>query len=77
MEDSKLTKLEENKNNIEIINCHYCHKKLKLMSFTCKCQNIFCLKHMNPIDHQCQYNYKLEHQKLIIEKNPVILPKKI
>ncbi len=36
-----------------------CNKKLKLMKFTCKCQEHFCLKHMAPESHNCQFDYRI------------------
>lgn len=57
--------------------CQECNKKIKLMSFSCKCGNKYCMKHMSPIDHNCVFNFKEEHKKKILKSNPVITPQKI
>jgi predicted nucleic acid binding AN1-type Zn finger protein len=78
MDESKEKNLKMDQNIInEVKECHFCQKKLKLMSFQCKCENTFCLKHMNPIDHNCQFDFKLAHKKILTEKNPLIIPNKI
>ena len=40
--------------------CNQCNKKIGLMSFTCKCENNFCIKHRFPDSHDCSFDYKLE-----------------
>lgn len=50
--------------------CHFCNKKLKLMSFTCKCEFKFCVAHQNPHSHKCSYDYKSENCKIIEKNNP-------
>tara|TARA_R110002074_G_scaffold302662_2_gene473872 strand:- start:3094 stop:3288 length:195 start_codon:yes stop_codon:yes gene_type:complete len=57
--------------------CFYCNKKIKLISFLCKCNEIFCIKHKNPEDHNCKFNYQEFGKKQIKEKNPLIINKKI
>ena len=58
--------------------CCICKKKLsKLMLsiYTCKCQNLYCPKHI--IDHHCTFDYKTAFQKQIICELPIILTEKI
>ena len=50
--------------------CYLCHKKLSMIQFTCKCNHIYCIQHMNPHSHNCIYDYKSEKQKLIKLHNP-------
>ena len=38
--------------------CKYCNKKLPLIYFTCKCNNLYCIKHQLPHVHNCNYDYK-------------------
>jgi len=52
--------------------CYHCNKKLKMIQFTCKCSHQFCINHLNPHNHNCQYDYKTEKEKKIIENNPLI-----
>ena len=52
------------------IRCDFCNKKLGLIFFTCKCENHFCQKHLNPHSHDCSFNYKLECQEKLKENNP-------
>jgi predicted nucleic acid binding AN1-type Zn finger protein len=66
----KETKKTEKKSKSE--RCHHlqCKKKLKMMSFTCKCGLNFCVAHQNPHSHNCPYDYKSEKCKIIKENNP-------
>lgn len=33
--------------------CNNCKKKLGLMAYTCKCEKLFCIKHLHPEEHAC------------------------
>ena len=35
-----------------------CNKKLKLTDYSCKCENIYCKFHRDPLIHNCIYDYK-------------------
>lgn len=50
--------------------CYECKVKLKLIVFTCKCNHIFCQKHLGAHSHNCTYDYKNEKKKQIEENNP-------
>ena len=50
--------------------CHECGSKLKMIVFTCKCNHIFCHKHLGAHSHNCTYDYKNEKKKQIEENNP-------
>ena len=50
--------------------CHLCKKKLKMIYFTCKCKNHFCIIHQNPHTHNCLYDYKKERENEIEINNP-------
>lgn len=52
------------------IRCTQCMKKLSMMSFTCKCGNMYCITHQTPHMHNCSYNYKLDLQNQIEKNNP-------
>ena len=40
--------------------CTQCKKKLGVISYTCKCEKLFCISHLQPQDHACTFNYKAE-----------------
>ena len=50
--------------------CYECKVKLKMIVFTCKCNHIFCQKHLGAHSHNCVYDYKNEKKKQIEENNP-------
>jgi hypothetical protein len=50
--------------------CYHCNAKLKMIVFTCKCNHIFCPKHLGAHSHNCPYDYKNEKKKQIEENNP-------
>ena len=52
------------------LRCTQCKKKLSMMSFTCKCGNMYCITHQTPHMHNCSYNYKLDLQNQIEKNNP-------
>ena len=54
------------------IRCFQCNKKLSMMSFTCKCGNMFCIAHQIPHTHKCSYNHKQEKIIQIQNNNPKI-----
>jgi len=57
--------------------CHVCKKKTRLMSFTCRCNLNFCIKHRYPEDHDCPFDHKGIGQQKLQEKNPVIAHAKL
>ncbi len=62
-----MDKKEENANQSEskIVKnnkCKICKKK-SIVNITCtKCDNVFCIKHRCPENHNCIYNYKKDFQ---------------
>ena len=50
--------------------CYQCNKKLSMMSFTCKCDKMFCIAHQIPHNHKCNYNHKQEKMIQIQNDNP-------
>lgn len=57
--------------------CTKCNKNIELMSFLCKCNNNFCIKHRFPDSHNCSFNYKLEAKEQLKDANPIIAPQKV
>lgn len=68
MKDSENKTTNKKKSKYE--KCQKCNKKLKMMSFICKCNLKFCLEHQNPHNHNCTYDYKTEKCKIIEKNNP-------
>ena len=54
-----------------------CNKKIKLTSFPCKCEKIFCDKHRLPEAHKCTYDFKTFGKNLLIKNNPVVIKSKV
>ena len=54
--------------------CSFCNKKLKLISYSCKCEGQFCDKHRYTHAHNCKsLEKKIEESKdILIKNNPVI-----
>jgi predicted nucleic acid binding AN1-type Zn finger protein len=49
-----------------------CNRKLKMSDFKCFCQNIFCIHHRLPEEHNCNFDFKTrdrENLKKSIETN--------
>tara|TARA_Y100000590_G_C14879897_1_gene698481 strand:- start:23 stop:454 length:432 start_codon:yes stop_codon:yes gene_type:complete len=57
--------------------CHICQKKLGLVPFICKCEQLFCSKHRYVNQHHCTYDYKNTYKDEFLKKNPKIVPEKI
>ena len=71
VEPSKESIKEETKpKKIPKQKCYHCKVKLKMIVFTCKCNHIFCLRHLGAHSHNCSYDYKNEKKKQIEENNP-------
>ena len=54
------------------VKCHQCRKKLKILTFACKCGHTFCSKCRYPSDHQCTFDYVAENKKKLEKDNPKI-----
>ena len=66
--------LEEAK-NVPIVNpnnCAYCHKKLNLLYFKCRCESYFCSKHRQPEEHSCTFDFKSVGIRKLSEENPLV-----
>lgn len=44
------------------LKCFICSKKITILNFSCKCNNIFCNIHKYPEEHNCSYDYKKENR---------------
>jgi len=54
-----------------------CRKKLGLISFTCKCGQIFCVAHQSPHSHECSYDHGQDKRNDIQTRNPSVIPQKL
>ena len=50
-------------NITQIARCTHCKKKLKPLTFDCKCNKTYCEKCYKPEQHNCTFNYKEEYKK--------------
>jgi len=50
--------MNSKKKKVKILRCFICLKKLIIMEFKCKCNNIFCHIHRYPEEHNCTYDHK-------------------
>lgn len=58
--------------------CYHCKKKMQLgLNFKCKCEKEFCLKHKNPEDHECTFDFQLSGKEKIKIENPLIINEKV
>jgi hypothetical protein len=61
--------------------CIVCRARLGIMAFGCKCvqreSEVFCLKHRNPEDHGCSFDYMQEGKKRLEESLPVVSVDKV
>ena len=54
-----------------------CKKKITLLSFTCKCEKVFCTEHRMPEEHQCTFDWQEHGKSIIAAKNPLVINSKI
>tara|TARA_B100001093_G_C26595844_1_gene913659 strand:+ start:93 stop:323 length:231 start_codon:yes stop_codon:yes gene_type:complete len=57
--------------------CPVCNKKLGLMVFTCKCEQRFCIAHMQPELHNCTYDHKAQQRKELKKLLPQVCAEKV
>jgi len=59
--------------------CSFCNKKLKIISYNCKCEGKFCDKHRYTHTHDCKSLQKKidESKELIKNNNPLMIHSKV
>ena len=59
--------------------CSFCNKKLKIISYSCKCEGQFCDKHRYTHTHNCTSLQKKidESKELIKNNNPLMIHSKV
>lgn len=61
-------------------NFETCRRKLNLAESIrgkCKCEKIFCSKHVYSNEHNCDFDYKEENKSKLEKDNPKIVAKKV
>lgn len=56
--------------------CEKCKKKI-LMTFTCSCEHVFCIKCRMPEDHMCTFDYVKAFQEKLTRDNEVVKGEKV
>lgn len=56
---------------MEKIRCKKCNKKINWTFLECRCNNYYCNKHIQPYDHNCNFDH-FQFNKNNIEKNNTI-----
>ncbi|KAG5621234.1 hypothetical protein H5410_006452 [Solanum commersonii] len=51
--------------------CMICRKKVGLIGFNCKCDEVFCETHRYPEEHACTYNFKSIGRAILSKENPL------
>ncbi len=57
--------------------CFICERKPYPIPFNCRCGGIYCIKHKQPEDHFCSFNYKEEHAEFLKKHLPNMIAAKI
>lgn len=57
--------------------CFSCNKKVGLLGFDCKCNNIYCSKCRMPEDHSCSFDHKTYAREVLKTGLIKVVPKKI
>jgi hypothetical protein len=57
--------------------CFSCNKKVGLLGFDCRCNNIYCSKCRYPEDHSCIFDHKNYGRELLKTELVKVVPKKI
>jgi hypothetical protein len=57
--------------------CAICKKKLGILDFGCRCENLYCFIHRLPEQHNCSFDYEKMGKDILEKKNPQIVADKI
>jgi predicted nucleic acid binding AN1-type Zn finger protein len=57
----------ENKQSAKRCAMSGCNKKLSLCDFACKCANIYCSAHRNPLTHACTFDFRAEGKERLLK----------
>lgn len=56
--------------------CNNCNKKIKIMSFDCKCNGLFCSQCRYADSHNCSFDWKNHERNILKKNNPQIVTSK-
>ena len=61
------------------IRCSFetCKKKVTKYTPQCRCGGTYCSTHDFSTYHNCSYDYKKDHQELLVKNNSVIIGSKV
>lgn len=48
--------------------CPMCNRKVNHLDIMCRCGGTFCMTHMLPESHDCQFDYKTYERKKMLQK---------
>ena len=54
--------------------CSFCNKKLKIISYNCDCNGVFCEKHRLRHSHNCII---IKNKEILKTQNPQVIPQKV
>eukprot|EP01024_Parvocaulis_polyphysoides_P054874 TRINITY_DN5566_c0_g2_i1.p2 TRINITY_DN5566_c0_g2~~TRINITY_DN5566_c0_g2_i1.p2 ORF type:complete len:262 (-),score=35.93 TRINITY_DN5566_c0_g2_i1:916-1701(-) len=57
--------------------CWFCTKKVGIQGVQCKCGYVFCLRHRQPEDHRCDFNFREVDRKRLATNNPRVVGSKM
>ena len=52
-------------------------KKKSMIEFKCRCGKVFCVKHKNPEEHNCTFDYRQDGKEKLEQKNKKVVCEKI
>ena len=52
--------------------CYHCNKKIKLIEYACRCNEIFCQKCRMPESHNCTFDYKNKGKTQLAQNLPLV-----
>lgn len=57
--------------------CDWCHKRVGLTGFSCRCEKLFCSLHRYSDQHQCAFDYQAHGRAELSKSNPEVRCPKI
>ncbi|KMZ59706.1 Zinc finger A20 and AN1 domain-containing stress-associated protein [Zostera marina] len=69
--------VEESEKKKSTDRCSFCNKKIDLMGYKCRCDDVFCSVHRYSDKHNCGFDYKTLAKDAIAKANPVVKAEKI
>jgi len=73
-----LEKIDEKKDELPPLTdlptrCALCQKKLGPSNqYRCRCEKVYCIKHMHSFNHSCTFDHKKFHREQLMKENPLL-----